>query len=301
MKYADKRTVDQNLQEVQAANRQWWTDHTMSYDWRDKVEPRRFSALWFDEIDRRFIHGSRLFAHGGAPFDQIIPFANLAGRCVLEIGCGMGLHSELMARAGAKVTAVDISDTSIEATRRRAMLKGLAIDVRHMDATALDFADVSFDFVWSWGAIHHSSHTGRIIREVYRVLKPCGEFRVMVYNLAGMWAYVAMMRRYALGFWFGKSLDEILWRSTDGYMARFYSPDVLTDTFSIFFDDVNVKSYGQESDAIPLPRFIRSPLLRLIPENRLAGLANKRGSFLFVTATKASHEESSSKFDIREY
>jgi 2-polyprenyl-3-methyl-5-hydroxy-6-metoxy-1,4-benzoquinol methylase len=124
MKYADKRTVDQHLHEVQAANRQWWTDHTMSYDWHDKVGPGRFSASWFDEIDRRFVHGSWLFAHGVAPFDQIIPFANLAGRRVLEIGCGMGLHSELMARAGANVSAVDISDTSIEATRRRCHAQG---------------------------------------------------------------------------------------------------------------------------------------------------------------------------------
>ena len=294
MKFADKRTIDQHLHQVQAANRQWWTDYTMSYDWHDKVGADRFSASWFDEIDRRFVYSSRLFAHGVAPFDQIIPFANLAGRRVLEIGCGMGLHSELMARAGANVSAVDISETSIEATRRRAMLKGLSIDVRHMDATALDFADASFDFVWSWGVIHHSSHTGRIIREIYRVLKPGGECRVMVYSLAGMWAYVTMMRKYALGFWFGKSLDEILWRSTDGYMARFYSPDVLTDIFSIFFDNVNVKSYGQESDAVPLPRFIRSPLLRMIPENRLASMANKRGAFLFVTATKADYEPSSS-------
>lgn len=286
MKYIVKRSSEERLDDVQASNRAWWTDHTMSYDWHDKVVRERFSLEWFDEIDRRFIAGSRLFAHGVSPFDLIIPFSTLDGRRVLEIGCGMGLHSELMARAGAHVTAVDISDTSIEATRRRAQLKGLTIEAMPMDATRLAFADGSFDFVWSWGVIHHSAQTGRIIKEIHRVLKPGAEVRVMVYNLAGMSAYITLVTKYLTGFWFGRSLDEYLWKSTDGYMARFYTPDVLADIFNIFFDDVRVEVYGQDADAIPLPRVLRNPIVRRMSHATLADGAKKRGSFLFVTAAK---------------
>jgi 2-polyprenyl-3-methyl-5-hydroxy-6-metoxy-1,4-benzoquinol methylase len=104
------------------------------------------------------VHGARLFGRGEEPFDKIIPFEQLKGRDVLEIGCGMGLHAELLSRAGAKLTTIDISDTSVEATKRRMM-----------DARNLKLGDGSFDFVWSWGVIHHAAETARIIRTYLKI------------------------------------------------------------------------------------------------------------------------------------
>lgn len=285
MDYPDKRKAGEALDAVQDGNRSWWTDSTMSYDWKHPVPQEKYSQAWFDDIDRRFIHASRLFAHGARPFDRIIPFGQIAGRRVLEIGCGMGLHCELMASAGADVTAIDLSPTSVEVTRRRAALKGLAIDVRQMDAVDLEFPDHSFDFVWSWGAIHHSSKTGRIIKQIARVLKPGGETRVMVYNLSGMVAYAAIASHYLFKFWSGKPLDECLWESTDGYTARFYTSDLLADAFATFFDSVRVETFGQDADAVPLPRALRKPLIKLIPDETLARWAKRRGAFLFITAS----------------
>lgn len=278
--------ADQDVEQVQSGNRQWWTDHTMSYDWNDKVKTERFSAAWFDDIDRRFIYGARLFAHDSQPFDRIIPFEAIAGKDVLEIGCGMGLHTELMTRAGAGVCSVDISDTSIEATRRRLALKRLIADIRQMDARTLAFPDRSFDHVWTWGVIHHSSQTAVIIREIARLLRPGGEARIMVYNVDGMSAYVSIMRDYALGFWRGRSIDEGLWKWADGFMARHYSKDMLSDIMRLF-DDVKAETFGQDADAVPLPRQIRPLVLRFKSSERVAKLANARGSFLFVMARKA--------------
>ncbi len=103
---------------AQVGNKAWWTEHTMSYDWKDKIVRQEFSREWFDEVDHRFIESSRHFAHSDRPFGRIIPFDEIAGKRVLEIGCGMGLHTELMASAGAQVTALDISPRSVAATRR---------------------------------------------------------------------------------------------------------------------------------------------------------------------------------------
>jgi 2-polyprenyl-3-methyl-5-hydroxy-6-metoxy-1,4-benzoquinol methylase len=286
MRYEDKRELSQDLALVQSDNRSWWTDHTMSYDWMQKIGANRFSKEWFDELDRRFIYAARLFAHDRSPFDRIIPFERLRGRKVLEIGCGMGLHSELISCCGGDLTAIDLSETSVLATRTRAQLKNLKYVVRQMDAEELEFPDQSFDFVWSWGVIHHSSQTGRIIREIHRVLKPGGEVRVMVYNLEGMAAYVTILRRYLLGFWRNKSLDRYLWQDTDGFMARHYSRDLLADTFNTFFRNTSVASYGQDADAVPLPRYVRKFVVPLISEKKLSEWANKRGTFLHVTATK---------------
>jgi ubiquinone/menaquinone biosynthesis C-methylase UbiE len=205
---------------------------------------------------------------------------------VLEIGCGMGLHSELIARAGAKFTAIDISDTSIEATTRRLALRQLSANVTLMDARALDFPDASFDFVWSWGVIHHSAQTARIIKEIHRVLSPGGETRIMVYNLDGMSAYTTIIRDYLSGFWRGRSLDDCLWQRSDGFMARHYTKDMLSDIMRLFFSDVRAETFGQESDAVPLPRQLRPLLTRMMPTESLARRANARGSFLFITAIK---------------
>ncbi|HET8648294.1 MAG TPA: class I SAM-dependent methyltransferase, partial [Vicinamibacteria bacterium] len=292
MDQSEKRRPGQALHEVQDANQLWWTHHTMSYDWKSRIAAARFSPEWFDEADRRFLHDHRLFAHDQRPFGRIIPFERLAGTRVLEIGCGMGLHTEHIARAGADITAIDISPTSVAATARWLAMKGVAGEVRQMDAQAMEFPDESFDFVWSWGVIHHSAMTGRIVREIHRVLRAGGEVRVMVYNLAGMSAYVTLARRYILGFWRGRSLDECLWRDSDGFTARYYTEDHLRDLFHTFFAATEVETFGQDADGLPLPGVLRRPLLRFIDPEKLACRANRRGAFLFLKAVKAAEAAS---------
>jgi 2-polyprenyl-3-methyl-5-hydroxy-6-metoxy-1,4-benzoquinol methylase len=287
MDFSDKRACgESDVESAQTGNRRWWTDHTMSYDWNDRVQAPRFSDAWFEEIDRRFIHGARLFAHGAAPFDRILPFERLNGANVLEIGCGMGLHAELIARAGATLTAVDISDVSIEATRRRFELRGLSGDIRQMDARRLDFPAAAFDFVWSWGVVHHSARTAPVLKEIARVLRPGGEARLMVYHLDGMSAYATLARDWLRGFWRGRTIDECLWRRSDGHLARHYSRDMLEDILSAFFASSETETFGQDADALPLPRRLRERLLRRMPAERIAALANARGSLLFARATR---------------
>jgi 2-polyprenyl-3-methyl-5-hydroxy-6-metoxy-1,4-benzoquinol methylase len=134
----EKRRGGQSPGDILASSQQWWTDHTVSYDWKSPIPGERFSAPWFDELDRRFIFAHRLFAYDTRPFGRIIPFERIAGQRVLEIGCGMGLHTKCLAKAGAQLTSIDISETSIEATRRRLQLKGLTAETRRMDAQALN-------------------------------------------------------------------------------------------------------------------------------------------------------------------
>ena len=280
-----RESSETNIESIQIKNQEWWTNNTMTYDWNDKVIRTKYSQEWFDEIDKRFVYGSRLFAHDKTPFDRIIPFESLRGKRVLEIGCGMGFHSELLSRAGALLTSIDISPTSIEATKARFALKNLNTETFLMDARVLDFPDSEFDFVWSWGVIHHSAQTGQIIKEINRVLKPGGETRIMVYNIDGMPAYLDVLK-YVFGFWRGHLIDDYLWKGTDGFMARHYSKDMLTDILGIFFSSINIETYGQDADAIPLPRYLRNPIVRFISNEKLAKAANKHGPFLFARAIK---------------
>lgn len=285
MDYREKRNAALDEEAVQAGNRSWWTSQTMSYDWKEKSEHARFTLPWYDQVDRRFLDSARLYSDAPNPFEALMG-ADLAGRSLLEIGCGMGLHTEMLVRAGARVTSIDLSPTSAEATRKRLQLKGLECDVREMDAENLAFDAGAFDRVWSWGVIHHSSRTGRIVREIERVLRPGGDARLMVYNLGGMPAYAAWLGNYLGGFWRGRPLDEVLWRSTDGFSARFYTPDGFRDLLATFFGAVDVRVLGSEADAIPLPRALRRLVAPLVPIERQRAAAVKRGSFLFAVARK---------------
>jgi 2-polyprenyl-3-methyl-5-hydroxy-6-metoxy-1,4-benzoquinol methylase len=260
----------------------------MSYDWNDKSRIEPFTGAWFDDIDGRFLCAARLFSDASNPFTALIGTDHLAGKRVLEIGCGMGFHSELIARAGAQLTSIDLSPTSVRSTRKRFELKGLRGEILEMDAEAMGFSDGCFDLIWSWGVIHHSSRTGRIMRGIERMLAPGGEARIMVYNLGGMAAYMTIATRYLLGFWSGKVLDELLWQSTDGYSARFYSADILHDQLSTFFDEVDIRVLGQEPDVVPLPRFVRRPILKLIPLKKQRQIVQTRGAYLFAIAKKTS-------------
>lgn len=283
----DKRTLNMDMAAVQQGNRAWWNSRPMAYNWQNSHGEEPGSPAWFDRIDRDLIEGSRLFATDERPFDRILPLASLAGKRVLEIGCGMGCHTETMARAGAKVHAIDLTDTAVEMVKRRLQLHGLQADVQRGDAEALPFEDNTFDFVWSWGVIHHSSRTGRIVRQIARVLKPTGECRVMVYNREGAAARMNLLVNHWLkGRFLQRSMEETLFATTDGFSARFYPQEQFEDLFRTFFREVSSEICGQASDVVPLPRQLRAPVLKLLPESYQRAAQSRRGAFLFLRAAK---------------
>jgi SAM-dependent methyltransferase len=104
------------------------------------------------------------------------------GLRVLEIGCGLGTDGARFARAGANYTGVDLTDAAVSLARHNFELQDLAGEFRTADAENLDFADESFDLVYSHGVLHHTPDTARAIQEVHRVLKPGGRAVVMLYH-----------------------------------------------------------------------------------------------------------------------
>ena len=105
-------------------------------------------------------------------------FAGARGLRMLEIGCGMGTDGAQFAKAGADYTGIDLTDAAIELARKRFELCGLQGNFQISDAENLDFADESFDLVYSHGVLHHTPDTARAIREIHRVLVPGGRLAV---------------------------------------------------------------------------------------------------------------------------
>ena len=107
-------------------------------------------------------------------------FASLAGKNVLDLGCGSGVLSIVLARNNADVTAGDLTENAIKMTRENSNLQKEKIQIVRADAEYLSFANDTFDYVISWGVIHHSENTEKAICEVARILKPNGKGLIMV-------------------------------------------------------------------------------------------------------------------------
>ena len=117
-------------------------------------------------------------------------FSNSRGKRVLEIGVGLGADHQLFAENGAQLYGIDLTERAIEHTKRRFSMLGLSSELNTGDAENLIFENEAFDIVYSWGVLHHSPNTAKAIAEVYRVLKPGGEARIMIYH---KWSLVGFM------------------------------------------------------------------------------------------------------------
>jgi 2-polyprenyl-3-methyl-5-hydroxy-6-metoxy-1,4-benzoquinol methylase len=95
---------------------------------------------------------------------------NVRGLHVLDFGCGHGMASVVLARAGAQVTAIDLSGGYLEEANARSRANGVCIKFVQANAEALPFADASFDRVWGCAILHHLDLTraGTTLRRVLR-------------------------------------------------------------------------------------------------------------------------------------
>ena len=119
------------------------------------------TRAYFDEVEARKY---RVEPH----IPSFADFARWKGKRVLEVGCGIGTDTINFARAGAKVTAVDLSPKSLEIARARADVFGLSDQIRFYCANAEELSTIvpveRYDLVYSFGVIHHSPHPDRILR-----------------------------------------------------------------------------------------------------------------------------------------
>jgi SAM-dependent methyltransferase len=281
-----KRSAADPLEAVQEANRGWWERTPMTYDWRASARLEPGSPAWFDDQDRRCDRQHAHFLGDRPAFELLLGDVPWSVTDVLEIGVGAGYHAELLARRGARVTGIDLAAPAVELTRRRFALKGLPGSFETWDAEG-DRADYHgrFDVIWSWGVIHHSARTARIVRNVHRWLRGEGRFAGMVYHRDSMRLPVALVRDWVIGRnWRTHSVDEALWRNADGFSARFYPSDQWRDLLLAFFDEAETSVQGLDVDAVPLPQPLRRVVwTRLPPASRQRAL-RRLGHFLLFRA-----------------
>lgn len=152
---------DAGPQESARANRRWWDAEARAYQDEHGDFLGDADLLWCPEGLREA--DARLLG-------------DVAGRDVLEIGCGAAQGARWLASQGATVTAFDVSYGQLLESRRLDARSGIAVDrLVQADAQALPFRDGAFDLVVSaFGGIPFVADSAGALREIARVLRPGG-------------------------------------------------------------------------------------------------------------------------------
>jgi ubiquinone/menaquinone biosynthesis C-methylase UbiE len=278
------------LSDSQISNQQWWNSNPMTYDWHQTMFSKPGTREWFEEIDRRFM-ASAYYAreNDGKPFGRFLKSDYLAGKDVLEVGCGMGTHAAMIAASGAHLTAIDLTERAVAVVKRRFGIFSLEGRIEQADCEQLPFRDDSFDMVWSWGVIHHSSVTERCLAEITRVLKPAGRIMLMVYYKPSLVYYVhcGFLRGVLLGQLFCRSLQEIYTAASDGFYARVFTKKELKMLLEPSYKNIELSVVGMKAELLPIFRGrLKEKLERIIPDRLASAILGHWGSMIVIEAVK---------------
>ena len=102
---------------------------------------------------------------------------------------------------------------------------GLNSNLQIVDAENLPFEANSFDAVYSWVVLHHSPDTQKAVDEVYRVLKPDGQAKIMIYNKYSLIGYMLWIRYALLKLKPFKPLNAIYSNHIESPVTKAYTYD----------------------------------------------------------------------------
>lgn len=211
---------------------------------------------------------------------------------VLEIGCGIGTDTINFARCGADVTAVDLSDQSLEVARQRAQVFGKKVRFFQANAEELTkaIATEPYDLIYSFGVIHHTARPEEILKQIRSYTKPGTTIKLMVYNRLS-WKVLWILLKYGYGqVW---KLSELVAKYSEAEtgcpVTYTYTKQSITELlerngFKVRYTEVdhifsyNIAEYKQY-------RYKKVWYFRWIPESWFRRLEKTFGWHLMVTAT----------------
>jgi 2-polyprenyl-6-hydroxyphenyl methylase/3-demethylubiquinone-9 3-methyltransferase len=184
----------------------------------DPAEIARFDATaqrWWDP------HGEFRPLHALNPvrLDYVDQRALLAGKCVLDVGCGGGLLSEAMARRGAQVTGIDLAPLTIEVAELHALESNVPVRyVRESAETHAMHAAGAYDVVTCMEMLEHVPDPQSVLRALHTLVRPGGHIFVSTLN--------RNLKSYLLAVIGAEYVLNLLARGTHTY-ERFIKPSEL--------------------------------------------------------------------------
>ena len=114
------------------------------------------SRAFFEDLDQ--YHFEKLHH-----LTRLVPFDSVAGKTVLEVGCGAGVDLARFAKGGARVTGVDLAQSAIDLARTNFNQQRLSGEFQVADGEHLPFPDNAFDIVYAHGVVQHTA-IGRLVQ-----------------------------------------------------------------------------------------------------------------------------------------
>jgi 2-polyprenyl-3-methyl-5-hydroxy-6-metoxy-1,4-benzoquinol methylase len=240
---------------------------------------------YFDQVEaRKYLVEPHIPAFAG--------FANWKGKKVLEIGCGIGTDTINFARAGAEVTAVDLSSKSLKLAAKRAEVFGFSDRINFYEANAEKLSEYipaqKYDLVYSFGVIHHSPHPEKIIGQIRDYfIHPGSTLKLMVYYRYS-WKVFWMLIQEKGRFW---KLDKIIARHSEAQtgcpVTYSYTRKTIKDLIGENFDIE--ENYVEHIFPYRIPEYVKYEYVkewywRMLPENVFLRLEKTFGWHLCVTA-----------------
>jgi 2-polyprenyl-3-methyl-5-hydroxy-6-metoxy-1,4-benzoquinol methylase len=247
------------------------------------------SKEYFDEVEaRKYLVEPHIPAF--AEFDR------WRGKRVLEVGCGIGTDSINFARAGALLTAVDLSAESLRIARERADLMGVAdrIDFRQANAEELTSVvdDGPYDLVYSFGVIHHTPDPEAALAEIHKVIAPGGTLKLMVYHRRSWKAFWILAGQERGRFW---RADELIAKHSE---AQTGCPVTFTYTRAEGRELVERNGFAVTNLRVDhvfpyrVPdyieyRYVKEPYFRWMPQPLFRAFERRFGWHLLITGKAA--------------
>lgn len=276
--------------EMTAKVREWWNKNPFIY----LMDNKKIVPDWafFRNIDRKIIKWMPWAQKGYPLLSHMINYSSLKGKKVLDIAVGTGWSTEQFVRAGAEVTAIDLTPVAVELTKKRLGLYGLTAEVRVADAERLPFPSNYFDFVLAFGCLMHMPDTQKATDEIFRVLKPGGCASAMMYHKHSLhwWYYIFFSKGILRGKLLRMNRQELSNRYTDGVyeggneLTKFYSKKEVRKLFASF-KNVRVRIFDVTTPIDHFPhRFL--PLGTFIPPPIKQWLTHLVGQTIWIDVIK---------------
>ena len=247
------------------------------------------SREYFDEVEAR-----KYFVEPHIP--AFADFERWRGKRVLEVGCGIGTDSINFARAGAQLTAVDLSSESLRLAAERADVMGVADRIEFIQANAEELTarltGEPYDLVYSFGVVHHTPRPNLALAAMRALTVPGGTLKLMVYHRRS-WKVFSIVAANGHGrFW---KTDELVAEHSEAqtgcpvtfsYTRREARELVERSGFRVqelWVDHVfpyRVREYVNY-------RYVKEPYFRWMPEALFSGFERRLGWHLLVTAEAA--------------
>ena len=191
------------------------------------------------------------------------------GASLLDLGCGTGDYTLILARAGFRMTGADISEGSLDAARAKAERVGLAVEFVRSDAETLaELPDGGFDGVVSFSALRYVDRLDAVLSQIARVLRVGGVAAVDFPN-----------RRSP---WFSPTVKRLFGAEVHPHDHLYTSSEAARHLASAGFEDVRVEhilftSYLTPTPVLPLFRLADLVLERVPLVDRYAAIVMARG------------------------